>query len=97
MDRAPEKAYAAWSDESMTTADGQRYQVAVCEADEPGYWKLSGEWPTLEAAKQEAARLNTEVWGHSLDAVLDIRSTSMAAQQRGWNATDYKLLGDEPR
>lgn len=95
MDQAPEKAYAAWSDESMTTADGQRYQVAVCEADEPGYWKLDGEWATLDDAKREADRLNTEVWGHSPDTVLDIRSASMASQQRGWTAADYKLLDGE--
>lgn len=86
---------AAWADESTQNTDGTFF-VAVCEAGRPGYWTLNTGWRTLDAARGEADRVN-ELRSLSKDAVLDIRSSSMAEHSAGWRTSDDALLhGDDP-
>lgn len=82
--------YAAWADPSTQNTDGTFY-VAICEANRPGYWTLNSGWPTLEAAQNEAQRVN-ELRGLDTDAVLDIRASSMAEHTAGWRSSDDSIL-----
>ncbi|KJL49546.1 hypothetical protein RS84_00020 [Microbacterium hydrocarbonoxydans] len=87
------KRLAVWSDESMQQADGT-YRIAVCEADEPGFWTLEVAFADLEAAEAYAEGINT-ARGLSAADVLDIRVSSMAAHNAGWRASDDELLRGE--
>lgn len=82
--------YAAWADLSTQNPDGTFY-VAICEAHRPGYWTLNSGWPTLDAAQQEADRVNA-LRGLDADTVLDIRASSMAEHSAGWRASDDAIL-----
>lgn len=85
--------YACWADESTQNPDCT-YYVAVCEHSRPGYWTLNSGWPTLEAARTEATRLN-EARGLTEADVLDIRSSSMAEHNAGWRISDDAILYDD--
>lgn len=82
--------YAAWADESTQNLDGTFY-VAVCEANRSGYWALNSGWRSLEAAQEEAARINS-IWGRSQEEVLSIRASSMAEHNAGWRPSDDAIL-----
>lgn len=87
----PKRQLAAWSDELMQQPDGT-FRIAVCEADEPGYWTLPNAFATLEEAKASASEIN-ERRGLSASDVLGIRASSHAAHNAGWRASDDELLG----
>ena len=72
---------AAWADESLQQGDGS-FAIAVCEANEPGYWTLDYRLGTLEEAKTLAAAINS---GRGLSAAeaLEIRISSMNAHLAG--------------
>lgn len=82
--------YAAWADQSTQNPDGTFF-VAICEAHRSGYSTLNSGWPTLDAARAEAQRVN-DLRGLDADAVLAIRASSMAEHNAGWRASDDPIL-----
>jgi len=84
---------AAWADLSTQNPDGTFY-VAACEARRPGSRQLEARWTSLEAAKQEADRLNSEQ-GLSHQEVVETIASSMFEHNAGWRSTAEAILYGE--
>lgn len=89
-----QRRFAAFANASTQNPDGT-FHVAVCEADRTGYWQLEGRWPTLQAARQEAERLNADR-GLNHEEVVRIIASSIAEHNAGWRTEDESILrGDD--
>lgn len=71
-----------YTNEGFFDAETNTYVVAIIDGNEPGYWVHAAGWPTIEAAKAEAARMNA-ARGITEDQVLTAVASSMARSNRG--------------
>lgn len=70
--------HAYHTDEAYQDLETGMFRIAKIEENEPGFWHLPTMYPTLEAAKAQANRLNDGLGLHSGD-VHEIILSSMAA------------------